>query len=265
MRELFFSDMRLVSPNCEFHTLTRSLLTYLNILINSFLLSLHMNLPNSFIPTIKTKLPIPKSSHVRTIKTNPALHASSLLHKKPPFQRSTAPSSKQVPRKHTQYRMKIRKHCPCCTAQNLPITRISQRTPPPSLRRYRARQKNFLHSDRQLGDTKHALADMDGRVCASQVAEQSMQHPAKGRQKARSCIEADLLDCPNRIACLLPYPSCPATTKKQTSATERVGGRRYDFGNLRISSTQSQKRTRDPTSDGRSALPLRAHKQLSRL
>ena len=111
--------------------------------------------------------------------------------------------------------MKIRKHCPCCTAQNLPVTRISQRTPPPSLRRYRARQKNSLHSDRQLGATKHALADMDGRVCASQVAEQSMLHPAKGRQKARSYIEADLLDCPNRIACLLPYPSCPATTKNR--------------------------------------------------
>ena len=92
-----------------------------------------------------------------------------------------------------------------------------------------------------------------------------MQHPAKGRQKARSYIKADLLDCPNRIACLLPYPSCPATNKKQTSATERVAGRRYDFGNLRISSTRSQKRTRDRTSDGRGTLPLRAHKHPARL
>ena len=172
----------------DFIHLHGTFLTYLNILINSFLLSLHMNLPNSFVRSMKAKLShrIQKLLHVRTIKTNPALHASSLLQKKPPFQRSTAPSSKRVPRKHTQYRMKIRKHCPCCTAQNLPVTRISQRTPPPSLRRYRARQKNSLHSDRQLGDTKHALADMDGRLCASQVAEQSMQHPAKGRQKARS-------------------------------------------------------------------------------
>ena len=45
---------------------------------------------------------------------------------------------------------------------------------PPSLRRYRDRQKSSLHSDRQLSDTKHALAGMDGRVCASQVAERSM-------------------------------------------------------------------------------------------
>ena len=45
------------------------------------------------------------------------------------------------------------------------------KNPPPSLRRYCARQKNSLHSDRQLDATKHALADMDGRVCASQVAE----------------------------------------------------------------------------------------------
>ena len=172
----------------DFIHLHRTFLTYLKILINSFSLSLHMNLPNSFVRSMKAKLShrIQKLLHVRTIKTNPALHASSLLHKKPPFQRSTAPSSKRVPRKHTQYRMKIRKHCPCCPAQNLPVTRISQRTPPPSLRRYRARQKNSLHSDRQLGATKHALADMDGRLCASQVAEQSMQHPAKGRQKARS-------------------------------------------------------------------------------
>ena len=123
--------------------------------------------------------------------------------------------------------------------------------PSPSLRGYRGRQKNSLHSDRKLGDTKHALADMDGRLCASQVAEQSMQHPAKGRQKARSYIEADLLDCPNRIACLLPYPPCPATNKKQTSSTERAGGRRYDFGNLRISSTQSKS-----ASDSSSSLVL---------
>ena len=228
----------------DFIHLHRTFLTYLKMLINSFLLSLHMNLPNSFVRSMKAKLShrIPKSSHVRTIKIDPALRASPLMHKNPPFQRNTAPSSKRVPRKHTQYRMKIRKHCPCCTAQNLPVTRISQRPPPPSLRRYRARQKNSLHSDRQLGDTKYALADMDGRVCASQVAEQSMLHPAKGRQKARPYIEVDLLDCPNRIACLLPYSSCSATTKKQTSFTERVGERRYDFGNLRIPSTQSQKR-----------------------
>ena len=115
----------------DFIHLHGTFLTYLKILINAFLLSLHMNFPNSFIPTIKTKLPIQKLLHVRTIKTNPALHASSLLQKKPPFQRSTAPSSKRVPRKHTQYRMKIRKRCPCCTAQNLPVTRISQRTTHP--------------------------------------------------------------------------------------------------------------------------------------
>ena len=232
-----------MSPHCGFHTLTQNLPNISKILINSFSLSLHMNLPNSFVRSMKAKLShrIQKLLHLRTIKTNPALRALSLLQKKPPLQRSTAPSSKRVPRKYTQYRMKIRKHCPCCPAQNLPVARISQRTPPPSLRRYRGRQKNSLHSDRQLGDTKHALADMDGRLCASQVAEQSMQHPAKGPHEARSCIEADLLDCPNRIACLLPYPSCPATTKKQTSSTERVGGRRYSFGNLRISSTQSKK------------------------
>ena len=109
-------------------------LAYPKILINSFfLLSIHMNLPNSFVRSMKAKLShrIRKLLHVRTIKTNPALHASSLLHKKPPFQRSTAPSSKRVPRKHTQYRMKIRKHCPCCPAQNLPVTQISQRTPYP--------------------------------------------------------------------------------------------------------------------------------------
>ena len=86
---------------------------------------------------------------------------------------------------------------------------------PPSLRRYRARQKNSLHSDQQLGDTKHVLASMDGRLCASQVAEQSMQHPAKGPHEDRSYIKTDLLDCPNRIACLLPYPSCPATNKNR--------------------------------------------------
>ena len=69
----------------DFIHLHRSFLAYPKILTNAFLLSLHMNFPNSFIPTIKTKLPIPKSSHVRTIKMNPALHALSLLHKKSSF------------------------------------------------------------------------------------------------------------------------------------------------------------------------------------
>ena len=224
-----------------------------------------MNFPNSFIPTIKTKLPIPKSSHVRTIKMNPALHASSLLHKKSSFSEKyctlvqTSAEKTYAIQNENQKTLSLLHCSKPAGCSNL------AKNPPPSLRRYRDRQKSSLHSDRQLGDTKHALAGMDGRLCASQVAEQSMQHPAKGRQKARSYIEADLPDCPNRIACLLPYPSCPATNKKQTSATERVGGRRYDFGNLRISSTQSQKRTRDRTSDGRSALPLRAHNQPSRL
>ena len=102
---------------------------------------------------------------------------------------------------------------PC--SKSAGYSNLTKNPPPPSLRRYRARQKNSLHSDRQLGSTKYALADMDGRLCASQVAEQSMQHPAKGRHEDRSYIKADLLDCPNRIACLLPYPSCPATTKNR--------------------------------------------------
>ena len=154
----------------DFIHLHRTFLKYPKTLINSFLLSLHMNLPNSFVRSMKAKLShrIPKSSHLCTIKNRPRIACITAHARKiPPFQRSTAPSSKRVPRKHTQYRMKIRKHCPCCPAQNLPVARISQRTPPPSLRRYRARQKNSLHSDRQLGDTKHALADMDGWLCPS--------------------------------------------------------------------------------------------------
>ena len=167
----------------DFIHLHGTFLEYLKILINSFLLSLHMNLPNSFVRSMKAKLShrIQKLLHVRTSNVPPHCAHHRSCTKNPPFQRSTAPSSERVPRKHTQYRMKIRKHCPCCPAQNLLVARISQRTPPPSLRRYCARQKNSLHSDRQLGATKHALADMDGRVCASQVAEQSMLHPAKGR------------------------------------------------------------------------------------
>ena len=71
----------------DFIHLHRAFLIYIKILINSFSLSLHMNLPNSFVRSMKAKLShrIQKLLHVRTIKTNPALHASSLLHKKTSF------------------------------------------------------------------------------------------------------------------------------------------------------------------------------------
>ena len=61
----------------DFIHLHGTFLTYLKILINSFLLSLHMNLPNSFVRSMKAKLShrIRKSSHVRTIKIDPALRA----------------------------------------------------------------------------------------------------------------------------------------------------------------------------------------------
>ena len=226
-----------------------------------------MNLPNSLVRSMKAKLShrIRKSSHVRTIKIDPRIAYITAPAQKSSFSEKyctlvqTSAEKTYAIQNENQKTLSLLPYSKPAAYSNL------AKNHPPSLRRYRDRQRSSLHSDRQLSDTKHALAGMDGRVCASQVAEQSMQHPAKGRQKARPYIEADLLDCPNRIACLLPYPSCPATTKKQTSSTERVGGRRYDFGNLRISSTQLQKRTRDRTSDGRGALPLRAHKQLSRL
>ena len=158
----------------DFIHLHGTFLTYIKILINSFLLSLHMNLPNSFIPTIKTKLPIPKSSHVRTIKMNPALHASSLLHKKSSFSEKyctlvqTSAEKTYAIQNENQKTLSLL-HC------SKPAGCLNlAKNHPPSLRRYRDRQKSSLHSDRQLSDTKHALAGMDGRVCASQVAERSM-------------------------------------------------------------------------------------------
>ena len=92
-RVLFFLDMRFMSPHCGFHTLTQSLLTYLKILINSFYLSLHMNLPNSFLRSMKAKLShrIRKLLHVRTSKMNPALRASPLMHEELFFPRKVPP------------------------------------------------------------------------------------------------------------------------------------------------------------------------------
>ena len=198
--------------------LHRTFLTYLNILINSFLLVLHMNLSNSFIHINESK----------TIPPHPKIVACPHHQNRPRIACITAPAQKssfseeyctlvrtsaektyaiQNENQKTLSLLPYSKPAGCSNLANPP--------PHPLCGDTVLAKKNSLHSDRQLGDTKHALADMDGRLCASQVAEQSMQHPAKGRQKARSYIKADLLDCPNRIACLLPYPSCPATTKNR--------------------------------------------------
>ena len=203
-----------------------------------------MNLSNSFIPTIKTKLPIPKSSHVRTIKIDPALRASPLLHEKSSFSEEYCSLIQMSAEKTYAIQNENQKTLSLLHCKKPASCSNLTKNPPPSLRRYRARQKNSLHSDRQLGDTKHALADMDGRLCASQVAEQSMQHPAKGRQKARSYIKTDLLDCPNRIACFLPYPSCPANRPRPPSASV-TGGTTSEISGYR---QPNRKNASDPSS-----------------
>ena len=71
----------------DFIHLHGTFLKYPKTLINFFLLSLHMNLPNSFVRSMKAKLShrIQKSSHLRTIKINPVLRPSPLLHEKSSF------------------------------------------------------------------------------------------------------------------------------------------------------------------------------------
>ena len=160
----------------NFIRLYRAFLEYLKILINAFLLSLHMNLPNSLVRSMKAKLShrIRKSSHVRTIKIDPRIAYITAPAQKSSFSEKYCTLVQTSAEKIYAIQNENQK-----TLSLLPCSKPAgysnlAKNHPPSLRRYRDRQRSSLHSDRQLSDTKHALAGMDGRVCASQVAERSM-------------------------------------------------------------------------------------------
>ena len=91
----------------DFIHLHRAFLTYLKILINSFLLFLHMSFPNSFVRSMKAKPShrIRKLLHVRTSKMNPALRASSLMHEELFFPRKVlSPHPRACGKERMQYR-----------------------------------------------------------------------------------------------------------------------------------------------------------------
>ena len=217
-RVLCFLDMRFVSPHFGFHTLRQNL-PKIPKDTDQFFFVLPPHKLAKLLRTInesKTIPPHPKIVASLHHQNRPRIACITAHAQKSSFSEEyctlvqTSAEKTYAIQNENQKTLSLL-HC----SKPAGYSNLTKTPPPPSLRRYRARQKNSLHSDRQLGATKHALADMDGRLCASQVAERRMQHPAKGPHEDRSYIKTDLLDCPNRIACLLPYPSCPATTKNR--------------------------------------------------